>query len=155
MSNGTAAAIVVGVDGSPQSVEALRWAARTAEALGAGIKAVGAWEYPPEYAGYVPLGSDNFDEITRKQVDKAVHEAFGDDVPAGLSTSVVFGHPAKVLVHESEDATMLVVGRRGHGGFRGLLLGSVSAACVAHASCPVLVIHEDPDAGQGAQDRRA
>ncbi|WP_298591173.1 universal stress protein [uncultured Kocuria sp.] len=155
MNNGTAAAIVVGVDGSQQSVQALRWAARMATALGAGIRAVGAWEYPAEYAGYVPLGSDNFDEITQKRVDKAVHEAFGDDVPAGLSTSVVFGHPSKVLVHESEDATMLVVGRRGHGGFRGLLLGSVSAACVAHASCPVLVIHEDPDADREAQDRSA
>ena len=155
MSNGTAATIVVGVDGSQQSVEALRWAARTAPALGAVIKAVGAWDYPPEYAGYVPLGSDNFDETTRKQVDKAVREAFGDDVPAGLSTSVVFGHPSKVLVHESEDATMLVVGRRGHGGFRGLLLGSVSAACVSHAKCPVLVIHERPEADGSAQDRPA
>ncbi|GAB2620896.1 universal stress protein [Kocuria arenosa] len=155
MSNGTAAPVVVGVDGSPQSVQALRWAARMAPSLGAGIRAVGAWDYPPEYAGYVPLGSDNFDEITRKQVDEAVREAFGDDVPAGLSTSVVFGHPSKVLVHESEDATMLVVGRRGHGGFRGLLLGSVSAACVAHAKCPVLVIHEHPGAAGPAQDRPA
>src|SRR5688500_4816533 len=106
MSNGTAAAIVVGVDGSQQSVEALRWAARIAPSLGAGIRAVGAWDYPPEYAGYVPLGSDNFDEVTQKQVDKAVREAFGDDVPAELTTSVVFGHPSKVLVHESEDAAM-------------------------------------------------
>jgi nucleotide-binding universal stress UspA family protein len=156
MSNGTAAAIVVGVDGSPQSVEALRWAARTAPALGAGIRAVGAWEYPPEYAGYVPLGSDNFDEMTRNRLDQAVREAFGDDVPAGLSTSVVFGHPSKVLVHESEDAAVLVVGRRGHGGFRGLLLGSVSAACVAHAKCPVLVIPEHAGETAGpAQARRA
>lgn len=155
MNNGTAAAIVVGVDGSQQSVEALRWAARMAPVLGGGIRAVGAWEYPPEYAGYVPLGSDNFEEITQKRVDKAVHEAFGDDVPAGLSTSVVFGHPSKVLVHESEDASMLVVGRRGHGGFRGLLLGSVSSACVSHASCPVLVIHEEPDADRKTQDRPA
>ena len=155
MSNGTAAAIVVGVDGSQQSVEALRWAARIAPSFGAGIRAVGAWDYPPEYAGYVPLGSDNFDEVTQKQVDKAVREAFGDDVPAGLTTSVVFGHPSKVLVHESEDATMLVVGRRGHGGFRGLLLGSVCAACVAHAKCPVLVIHEHPEAEGPAQERPA
>ncbi|GAA1771611.1 universal stress protein [Kocuria aegyptia] len=155
MSNGTAAAIVVGVDGSPQSVEALRWAARMAPSLGAGIRAVAAWEYPPEYAGYVPLGSDNFDEITRKRVDDAVREAFGDDVPAGLSTAVEFGHPSKVLVRESEDATMLVVGRRGHGGFRGLLLGSVSSACVSHAKCPVLVIHEHPGADGSAQDRPA
>ncbi|GEO94561.1 universal stress protein [Kocuria turfanensis] len=142
MEQGTSA-VVVGVDGSEQSVEALRWAARIAPALGASIKVVGAWDYPPEYAGYVPLGSDNFDEVTRKRVDKAIHQAFGEDVPEGLTTTVEFGHPSKVLVRESEDASMLVVGRRGHGGFRGLLLGSVSAACVSHASCPVLVIHED------------
>ncbi|MGQ1839010.1 universal stress protein [Kocuria turfanensis] len=142
-------AVVVGVDGSEQSVEALRWAARIAPALGASIKVVGAWDYPPEYAGYVPLGSDNFDEITRKRVDKAIHQAFGEDVPEGLTTTVEFGHPSKVLVRESEDASMLVVGRRGHGGFRGLLLGSVSAACVSHASCPVLVIHEDGAATTG------
>ncbi|MFC4903144.1 universal stress protein [Kocuria oceani] len=138
-----AAAVVVGVDGSEQSVEALRWAARIAPALGASVRVVGAWDYPPEYAGYVPLGSDNFDEVTRKRVEKTIQQAFGEDVPEGLTTTVEFGHPSKVLVRESEDAAMLVVGRRGHGGFRGLLLGSVSAACVSHASCPVLVIHED------------
>ncbi|MUN64535.1 universal stress protein [Kocuria sediminis] len=142
MEQGTAA-VVVGVDGSEQSVEALRWAARIAPALGASLRVVAAWDYPPEYAGYVPLGSDNFDEITRKRVDTAIQQAFGEDVPEGLTTTVEFGHPSKVLVRESEDAVMLVVGRRGHGGFRGLLLGSVSAACVSHASCPVLVIHED------------
>jgi len=154
MENAASAEIVVGVDGSQQSVEALRWAARLAPALGARIRAVGAWEYPPEYAGYVPLGSDNFDEITQKRVDQAVREAFGEDVPPGLSTSVVFGHPSKVLVQESDDASMLVVGRRGHGGFRGLLLGSVSAACVTHARCPVLVLHEHPEAERTREAQR-
>ncbi|MCD1145011.1 universal stress protein [Kocuria sp. LUK] len=158
MANEAAASIVVGVDGSEGSVEALRWAARMAPVLGARIRAVGAWEYPPEYAGYVPIGSDNFDEITRKRAEAAVREAFGDDLPEGLTTSVVFGHPSRVLVEESEDAAMLVVGRRGHGGFRGLLLGSVSAACVSHAHCPVLVIHEDggtrSEGGEKARKRR-
>lgn len=156
MANEAAASIVVGVDGSEGSVEALRWAARMAPVLGARIRAVGAWEYPPEYAGYVPIGSDNFDEITRKRAEAAVREAFGDDLPEGLTTSVVFGHPSRVLVEESEDAAMLVVGRRGHGGFRGLLLGSVSAACVSHAHCPVLVIHEDGEArsGEGGKARK-
>ncbi|MCJ8506149.1 universal stress protein [Kocuria flava] len=158
MANEAAASIVVGVDGSEGSVEALRWAARMAPVLGARIRAVGAWEYPPEYAGYVPIGSDNFDEITRKRAEAAVREAFGDDLPEGLTTSVVFGHPSRVLVEESEDAALLVVGRRGHGGFRGLLLGSVSAACVSHARCPVLVIHEDGEArdegGGTARKRR-
>lgn len=142
--------IVVGVDGSEQSVEALRLAASLASGLGAAIRVVGTWDYPPEYAGYVPLGSDNFDEITHKLVDKALRQAFGEDQPSRLSTKVVFGHASKVLVEESRDAVMLVVGRRGHGGFRGLLMGSVSAACVSHAACPVLVTHGDASARQAS-----
>ena len=146
MENEAAGQVVVGVDGSEQSLEALRWAARLVPVVGGSIRVVAAWEYPPEYVGYVPYGSDNFEEITRKRVDQAIAEAFGGDVPQGLTTTVIFGHPSKVLVHESRDAAVLVVGRRGHGGFKGLLVGSVSSACVAHATCPVLVIHEHPDA---------
>ena len=149
MANGTAGTIVVGVDGSEHSVEALRWAARLAPAYGATVKAVGAWENPPEYVGFVQFKNRDFDEHARKRVEETVRKAFGDDVPDGLSTSVTFGHPSKVLVRESEDASLLVVGRRGHGGFRGLLMGSVSSACVAHAHCPVLVIHEGPDGAGG------
>lgn len=151
MADRAAGAIVVGVDGSEQSVEALRWAARLAPAYGAGIRVVGAWENPPEYVGFVHFEDEKFDALARQRVDRAIHEAFGEEVPAGLSTSVQFGHPSKVLVRESEDAVVLVVGRRGHGGFKGLLLGSVSAACVAHAACPVLVIPEHADAGTSGQ----
>jgi nucleotide-binding universal stress UspA family protein len=136
--------VVVGLDGSPPSVEALRLAARIAPGLGASITAVGAWEYPEEYAGYVPLGSDNFAEVTEVRMDKAIAEALGADVPDGFEKKVVFGRPSKVLIKEGDDASLLIVGRRGHGGFRGLLLGSVSAACVSHAACPVLVVHEKP-----------
>lgn len=134
--------VVVGLDGSPQSVEALRLAARIAPGLGADITAVGAWEYPEEYAGYVPLGSDNFAEVTGVRMDRAIAEAFGSEVPDGFQKKVVFGRPSKVLIKEGADAALIIVGRRGHGGFRGLLLGSVSAACVSHAACPVLVVHD-------------
>lgn len=147
MENDAAGQIVVGVDGSEQSVEALRWAARLVPTLGGSIRAVAAWEYPPEYVGFVSYGDDNFEELTRKRVDQAITEAFGEDLPPGLTRTVEFGHPSKVLVRESRDAAVLVVGRRGHGGFKGLLMGSVSSGCVAHAACPVLVIHEHPDAG--------
>lgn len=142
MGNEPDAVIVVGVDGSAQSVEALRWAGRLAGVLGARITAVGAWENPPEYANFVHFKDDRFDELARKHVDDALQTAFGPDRPAGLSTVVEFGHPPKVLMHHSRGAAMLVVGRRGHGGFRGLLMGSVSSACVAHAPCPVLVLPE-------------
>ena len=134
--------VVVGLDGSPPSVEALRLAARIAPGLGADITAVGAWEYPEEYAGYVPLGSDNFAEVTEVRMEKAIAEAFGSAIPERFQKKVVFGRPSKVLIKEGADASLLIVGRRGHGGFRGLLLGSVSAACVSHAACPVLVVHE-------------
>ncbi|MEX5293849.1 universal stress protein [Kocuria sp. CPCC 205268] len=140
MDQQTDAVIVVGVDGSPQSVAALRWAARLAPAYGAVVKVVGAWENPPEYVNFVHFKDDHFDELARQRVDRAVQEAFGEDVPAGLSTVVEFGHPSKVLMHHCEGATLLVVGRRGHGGFKGLLMGSTSSACVAHAPCPVLVL---------------
>ena len=143
MENPAEAVIVVGVDGSPHSVAALRWAARLAPAYGAGIKVVGAWENPPEYVNFVHFKDDKFDELARKRVDRAIQEAFGEDVPAGLSTVVEFGHPSKVLIHHCEGAEMLVVGRRGHGGFKGLLMGSTSSAVVAHAPCPVLVLPEE------------
>ncbi|WP_026550530.1 universal stress protein [Arthrobacter sp. Br18] len=138
--------IVVGVDGSAQSVEALRYAQRIAPLFDATIHAVSAWEYPAEYAGYVPLGSDNFSHTTRDRLDTTLAAAFGDHLPEGLESSVEFAHPAKALAKASEGAAMLIVGRRGHGTFHGLLLGSVSAACVSHARCPVLVVHpsEEP-----------
>lgn len=143
MGNAAEAVVVVGVDGSPQSVEALRWGARLAPAYGASVKVVGAWENPPEYANFVHFEDDRFDELARERVDRTVREAFGEDVPAGLSTVVEFGRPAKVLMRHGEGAEMLVVGRRGHGGFKGLLMGSTSSACVAHAPCPVLVLPEE------------
>ncbi|WP_028281176.1 universal stress protein [Arthrobacter sp. H5] len=142
--------IVVGVDGSEQSIAALRFARKLAPPFGAVIQAISTWDYPPEYAGYVPIESDNFDEITQKRLDTAVQAAYGEDPPEGLEKLVVFSHPSKGLVKAAEGAVMLVLGRRGHGSFRGLLMGSVSGACVAHAKCPVLVV-EGP-AGEPAEE---
>lgn len=142
MSTAPAQTIVVGVDGSDQSVEALRYAQKLAPTFGATIFAVAAWDYPAEYPGYVPLGTSEFSDAARIHLDKALAAAYGEDTPDGLESTVVFAHPAKALVKASKDAALLVVGRRGHGTFRGLLLGSVSSTCVAHAQCPVLVVHE-------------
>lgn len=135
------ARIVVGVDGSEASVEALRQAQRLATPLGAKVLANAYWDYPQVYAGYVMMGIEGFEERAGEILDEAVRTAFGDETPSNVITNLVRGHPRESLIEASREADMVVVGRRGHGGFGGLLLGSVSSALVAHGHCPVLVVH--------------
>ncbi|MEO5314446.1 universal stress protein [Pseudarthrobacter sp. CC12] len=142
------ARIVVGVDGSEASVEALRQAQRMAMPLGAKVQALACWEYPQMYSGYVMMGVEGFEEGARKVLDDAVEQAFGGETPANVTSTLVRSHPREALIDASREADMVVVGRRGHGGFGGLLLGSVSSAIVAHAHCPVLVVHT-PETGPG------
>jgi nucleotide-binding universal stress UspA family protein len=136
-------AVVVGVDGSAWSAKALRTGARIAAAVGAPLEAITCWDVAPVYAGYGTYDAEYFHTKARETLDGAVAEAFGDDPPAGLARRLVRGHPAEELVEASRGAQLLVVGRRGTGGFGALLLGSVSSACVVHAHCPVLVVRED------------
>lgn len=137
--------IVVGVDGSPQSVLALRWAQTLGQALDATITAVTAWHMETVFGSYIVPDWDP-DEGARQTLKDAVQEAFGGNPPEGFSGVCIRGTPAKVLMEHSKSAQMLIVGSRGHGGFAGMLLGSVSSACAEHASCPVLVVHGDRDA---------
>ena len=133
--------IVVGVDGSEASVEALRQAQRLAVPLGAEIQATGCWQYPQMYVGHEMMGITGFEERAGELLEEAVVSAFGPDRPGNVRTCLLHGAARESLIDASRDADLLVVGRRGQGGFGGLLLGSVSSACVAHAHCPVLVIH--------------
>lgn len=136
--------IVVGVDGSDSSIEALRLATTLAPALGAGIHAVACWHFPYLYAGLVDASDVKpYEDAAAKGLEESLQKAFDGDRPAGLETSVLNGPAASMLMTVSEDAKLLVLGRRGHGGFSGLQLGSVSNACVAHALCPVLVVRGD------------
>ena len=144
------ARIVVGVDGSEASVEALRQAQRLATPLGAKVQAMACWEYPQMYSGYVMMGVEGFEEGARKILDESVERAFGAETPANVTSTLVRSHPREALIDASRDADMIVVGRRGHGGFGGLLLGSVSSAIVSHAHCPVLVVHTPEDHSEGA-----
>lgn len=136
--------IVVGVDGSEESKQALRWAERLSAALGgARIDAVMVWEFVSTYgwsslSPAVPPPAELED-----QLEKIVTEAFGVDRPSDMRLRVVEGGAAASLIAVSKGAQMLVVGSRGHGGFAGLLIGSVSAKVAEHASCPVLVVHGD------------
>ncbi len=137
--------IVVGVDGSPESVLALKWAQTLAHALDATITAVTAWHMETVFGSYIVPDWDP-DEGARQILKDAVEEAFGGRPPEGFSGVCVRGTPAKVLMEHSKSAQMLIVGSRGHGGFAGMLLGSVSSACAEHAGCPVLVVHGERDA---------
>lgn len=135
--------IVVGVDGSKPSQQALRWGARLAATFGAGLDAVTSWAYPAGYGwGSIPSDWDPAEDM-QKVLDQTLQDVFGDHPPAGLRRLVREGGAAQVLLDASQGAIMLIVGSRGHGGFAGLLLGSVSANVAEHATCPVLVIHGD------------
>ncbi|MDR6436666.1 nucleotide-binding universal stress UspA family protein [Paenarthrobacter nicotinovorans] len=133
--------IVVGVDGSEASIEALREAQRLAVPLGGTVEAIAYWDFPPVYEGYVAMGITGFEEAAGQVLKESVEKAFGIDVPNNVNSHLEQGHPRQGLIKASRGAEMVVVGRRGHGGFGGLLMGSVSSACVAHAHCPVLVVH--------------
>jgi nucleotide-binding universal stress UspA family protein len=137
--------IVVGVDGSEPSKQALRWAQRLAAGAGATVEAVIGWQYPVMTGwgpGALPLNFDLQADMEKVLTD-SVDAVFGAHRPAGLKLTVAEGHPASVLLERSAGALMLVVGSRGHGGFMGLLLGSISANVAEHARCPVLVVHGD------------
>jgi len=133
--------IVVGVDGSDGSKEALRWAVRQAGFTGATVEAVIAWQYPV-FFGWAPVGSGDadFDKIAEETVNTCIAEVTGPEVPNWIRTRVVEGYPPQVLVEASAGAELLVVGSRGYGGFVDALLGSVSTFCVHHAHVPVTVI---------------
>ncbi len=134
------ARIVVGVDGSDHSVAALRQAARMAKLLDARVEAVTTWHYPVAMSPYTMTAEPSFEELARQTLDEALADAYDGEWPAGLTTVVKYGQPAQVLIDRSDGAEMLVVGSRGRGGFAGLLLGSVSSECAAHAKCPVLIV---------------
>lgn len=135
--------IVVGVDGSPESKEALRWAARLADAEKATIEVVSAWEDPVTYgwAAYPTYPESNPRAELEKATEQDVDEVFGEQRPAGLEIKVAEGTPVRVLLRAAKDAVAIVVGSRGRGGFKELLLGSVSHAVTQHATVPVLVVH--------------
>lgn len=135
--------IVVGVDGSEQSQLALHWAAQLAPSLDCLVEAVIAWHYPSAYAAVVPEGWDP-EHDAKTALEEAVDAAFGENRPNEMRLLVRQGLPAKVLLDAGVGARMLIVGSRGHGGFTGLLLGSVSGAVAEHAPCPVLVVHPTP-----------
>ena len=128
--------IVVGVDGSEPSQDALRWAVRQAELTGAEVRVLMAWHLPEIYS-YTPR---DYEGDARNALQTAITQAIGTDPSVPLITQVVEAHPALALIDASREAELLVVGSHGHGAFAGMLLGSVSQHCVNHAQCSVIVV---------------
>ena len=165
----TVGRVVVGVDGSEGSLMALRWALDEARLRGTSVHAVAGWvwhptwEYstvtnmyaapsavlpssydpfmnppaPPEHGAEPDAGAAVRNELDQA-VEKVVAEGWHDSVK--VTTSAIEGHAAQVLLDSAGETDLLVVGARGHGGFTGALLGSVSQHVVNHARCPVVVV---------------
>jgi nucleotide-binding universal stress UspA family protein len=135
--------VVVGVDGSEPSVKALHWALDEARRRGAALTAVHVWTPPFIGPELVPSGAYDTDENDRRGrevLETALAAADTSGLAAPVEPVVVSGGASTTLVDAAEGADLLVVGSRGHGGFAGLLLGSVSHHAVHHATCPVVVI---------------
>ena len=141
--------LLVGVDGSEESVLALRRAAAMAAAVGGTVRVVTCWSYPVLVAAEDAIPFDLLEQAAAEAQGEALAAALGDDRPDRLETAILRGGASRVLVDESRNADLLVVGSRGHGGFAGLLLGSVSTACAVHAHCDVLVVRDRDRAGHG------
>ncbi|MCF1594345.1 universal stress protein [Streptomyces muensis] len=149
--------IVVGVDGWDSSKQALRWAVRQAELTRGEVLAVTAWDMPQFHGalGWLPPSSSDEEALegrARDDLKRAVEEAVGSRPPVEVRTEVHYGTPASVLLRMARDASLLVVGSRGLGGFAGLLLGSVAQHCAQHAACPVVVFREGGDHAGGDGD---
>jgi nucleotide-binding universal stress UspA family protein len=160
-------AIVVGVDGSAGAQEALRWALAEGRLRNTPVRVVHAWTF-----GHIGSSAEGFaywdgsvNPYTSVGVDLSdLHSAaeellewslaeVGDEINGvEIERLVVQGAPAAILVSAVAPDDLLVVGSRGHGGFVGLLLGSVSQQCVHHAPCPVVVVHAPKPANLAGED---
>lgn len=141
--------VLVGHDGSATAGEAVRWAATQAAALGRPLHVLRAWTMttaptpPTRKLGYVPPLAD---------YEAAVRDELAEDVAAlglegDVELHVVHGPTAHALLSAARGADLLVVGRRGGGGFRGLVFGSTADQAVRHAPCPVVTVPVDPADG--------
>jgi nucleotide-binding universal stress UspA family protein len=150
------ARIVVGVDGSPGAAKALRWALAEARLREASLLVVHAWMVPlidalpePWMIGSPPVGPSD-EEVyahlaaaAKSMLDDSLDQARSQEPRLEVEGEIVEARAAAALIAAAGDADLLVVGSRGRGGFAGLLLGSVSAQCVHHAPCPVVVVPPD------------
>lgn len=137
--------IVVGVDGSDHSLRALEWAANEAALRNAPLKVITVHQIAIDHWGLAELhypedepARRRAQEAAQQAVDKATAQISGPKPPS-VEVKAVNGIAAEVLINESKDADLLVVGTRG-GGFEELMMGSVSIKAAHHAACPVVIV---------------
>ena len=137
--------IIVGVDGSEHSQQVLEWAMKEAALKQAPLTVLAVHQVAGSYWTRSPIifPADLSDqEKSRQAAEEAVSQA-ADRLgipPASVTVQAVSGLPAQLLIDASKDADLVVIGRRGGGGFAGLMMGSVSSQVSHHAACPVVVI---------------
>jgi len=134
--------VIVGVDGSEGARAALRWAAEEARCWSVPLVAVWAWEFTPLIvATDVPTELHELSERVATRLREVLVAELGEDAADRVEPLVVEDTPARALLDVAGPRDLLVVGSRGLGGFKGLVLGSVSQQVVHHAPCPVVVVH--------------
>lgn len=145
----------MGVDGSANSAVALRWAVGEAQLRRARVVALFAWGFiPPGHSGNSPTFEADYSAADAEEaLGDAVRAAVGPTAASGIEHRVLYELPPEALLAAATGADMLVVGARGVGGFRGLMLGSVSGACLHHTTAPLAIVRDterDP-AGRGEE----
>jgi len=135
--------IVVGVDGSSTSRLAVRWAAEEATLRKAGLEAVFVWNTPqhPLVDVYELPPQQELEAVARQTIEQILREEVGGSADLAIESVVAQGSPAPVLLDAAQGADLLVIGSRGMGSVKGLMLGSVSLHCVTRADCTVVVVH--------------
>ncbi len=160
--------VVVGVDGSAGANAALHFGVAEARLRKTRLRAVHAWALgymgvPGGGLGYlgVPLDTNpgvaisDMRSAAGQLLERAIAALAGEAEGLEIERSLVEGGAAEVLVGAVGEADLLVVGSRGHGGFAGLLLGSVSQQCAHHARCPVVIVHAAERSAHGVEPTRS
>lgn len=151
----TSGHIVVGVDESDGAASALRWAVHESELRGWAVTAVLGWGYLDQH---VPAPGETFDPSysaanAEASLDATIERVLDVEVGRRVGRLAVCDLAARALLRASDEAALLVVGARGLGGFRGLLLGSVSQQCLHHARCPVVIVHGSGESADPSNER--
>lgn len=133
--------IAVGADGSPASLEALRWAVSYASGRNIAVRVISAFDIP--WTIYItPTSNDEtYANAALEALEDTIKKALPEGTDVELIPQIVQSRPHLALVTASKNVDLLVVGRHGQGLLPGALIGSVADYCVQHAECPVVVVH--------------